>query len=191
MAIEQSQITALLQQWGQGDSQALDRLIPKMYERLHELAHQRLMRAPGERSLNTTGLVHEAYLKLAESPGASAENRNHFLALASRVMRNVLVDHARARAAQKRGGGVEPVELHESTWIDQIDMDAVADLDEALKKLEKLDERQSRIIEQRYFGGLSLEEIAAATGISLATVKRDLRLARAWLASELKESTNL
>lgn len=191
MAFEQSQITALLQQWGQGDSKALDRLIPKMYERLHELAHQRLMRVPGERSLNTTGLVHEAYLKLAESPVASAENRNHFLAIASRVMRNVLVDHARARTAQKRGAGTHPVELHESMWIDQIDMDAVADLDEALKKLEKLDERQSRIIEQRYFGGLSLEEIADATGVSLATVKRDLRLARAWLAGELKESTSL
>ena len=191
MALEESQITALLQQWRDGDSQALDRLIPKMYERLHELAHQRLKRAPGERSLNTTGLVHEAYLKLAESPGAPAENRNHFLGIASRVMRNVLVDHARARAAQKRGSGVAAVELHDSMWIDQIDLDAVADLDEALKKLEKLDERQSRIIEQRYFGGLSLEEIAAATDISLATVKRDLRLARAWLASELKGSTTL
>ena len=191
MALEESQITALLQQWRDGDNQALDRLIPKMYERLHELAHQRLKRAPGELSLNTTGLVHEAYLKLAESPGAPAENRNHFLGIASRVMRNVLVDHARTRAAQKRGSGVAAVELRDSMWIDQIDLDAVADLDEALRKLEKLDERQSRIIEQRYFGGLSLEEIAAATDVSLATVKRDLRLARAWLASELKDSTTL
>jgi RNA polymerase sigma factor (TIGR02999 family) len=189
MTLEQSQITALLHQWANGDRHALDRLIPTMYDRLHELAHQRLKRAPGERSLNTTGLVHEAYLKLAESPGTSAENRNHFLGIASRVMRNVLVDHARARAAEKRGGGLSPVELHDAMWIDRIDLDAVADLDEALKKLEKLDERQSRIIEQRYFGGLSLEETAAALGISLATVKRDLRLARAWLASELKDPT--
>lgn len=191
MTLEQSQITALLHQWANGDRHALDRLIPTMYERLHELAHQRLKRAPGERSLNTTGLVHEAYLKLAESPGASAENRNHFLGIASRVMRNVLVDHARARAAEKRGGGVGSVELHDALWIDQIDLDAVTDLDEALKKLETLDERQSRIIEQRYFGGLSLEETAAALGISLATVKRDLRLARAWLASELKDASGI
>ena len=191
MTLEQSQITALLHQWANGDRRALDRLFPTMYERLHELAHQRLKRAPGERSLNTTGLVHEAYLKLAESPGASAENRNHFLGIASRVMRNVLVDHARARAAEKRGGGVSSVELHDALWIDQIDLDAVTDLDEALKKLETLDERQSRIIEQRYFGGLSLEETAAALGISLATVKRDLRLARAWLASELKDPSGI
>lgn len=187
MALEQSQITALLRQWGQGDSQALDRLIPKLYERLHELAHQRLRRAPGERSLNTTGLVHEAYLKLADSP-ASAQNRNHFLAIASGVMRNVLVDHARARAAEKRGAGIATLELQDAMWIDNIDLDAVVDLDEALKKLEKLDERQSRIIEQRFFGGLSLEETAAALGISLATVKRELRLARAWLANELKDT---
>jgi RNA polymerase sigma factor (TIGR02999 family) len=186
MALEQSQITALLQQWGSGDNQALDRLIPMMYARLHDLAHQRLTTAPGERSLNTTGLVHEAYLKLVDSPGASVENRNHFLAIASRVMRNVLVDHARHRNAQKRGAGVTAVDLQEAMWIDQVDLDAVSDLDEALKKLEALDERQSQIVEQRYFGGLSLEETAAAMNLSLATVKRELRTARAFLASELK-----
>lgn len=185
MALEQSQITALLQRWSGGERQALDRLIPIMYERLHDLAHQRLKSAPGERSLNTTGLVHEAYLRLVDSPNVSAENRHHFLAIASRVMRNVLVDHARARAAAKRGGGLGALELHEEMWIDHIDLEAVTDLDEALKKLEKLDSRQSEIVEQRYFGGLTLEETAAALDLSLATVKRELRTARAWLANEL------
>ena len=185
MALEQSQITALLQQWGRGDAQALDRLIPVMYEHLRELAHQRLRAAPGERSLNTTGLVHEAYLKLVDSPGTSVENRNHFLAIASRVMRNVLVDHARTRNAQKRGSGAIAMELSDNMWIDQIDFDAVSDLDDALKELENLDERQATIIEQRYFGGLTLEETAASMDLSLATVKRELRTARAFLASRL------
>ena len=187
MALEQSQITALLQKWGQGDAQALDRLIPMMYERLHELAHQKLRAATGERSLNTTGLVHEAYLKLVDSPGTSVENRNHFLAIASRVMRNVLVDHARYRNAEKRGSGVTAIELQDAMWIDQVDLDAVSDLDDALRKLEALDERQSRIVEQRYFGGLTLEETAASLNLSLATVKRELRTARAFLASQLKD----
>jgi RNA polymerase sigma factor (TIGR02999 family) len=185
MALEQSQITALLQQWGRGDAQALDRLIPVMYEHLRELAHQRLRAAPGERSLNTTGLVHEAYLKLVDSPGTSVENRNHFLAIASRVMRNVLVDHARTRNAQKRGSGAIAMELSDNMWIDQIDLDAVSDLDEALKELENLDDRQATIIDQRYFGGLTLEETAASMDLSLATVKRELRTARAFLASRL------
>ena len=185
MALDQSQITALLQRWSSGDNEALDRLMPVMYDRLHALAHQRLRATPGERSLNTTGLLHEAYLKLADSPNASVENRNQFLGIASRAMRNVLVDHARARGAAKRGGGLAAVELSEATWIDNVDMDTVTELDDALKKLETLDARQSQIVELRYFGGLSLEETAAALDLSLATVKRDLRTARAWLATEL------
>lgn len=190
MALDQSQISALLERWSSGDSEALDRLIPVMYDRLHTLAHQRLRAAPGERSLNTTGLVHEAYLKLADSPSVSAENRNQFFGIASRAMRNVLVDHARARGAAKRGGGVAAAELRDGTWIDSVDMDTVTELDDALKKLETLDSRQSRIVELRYFGGLSLEETASALDLSLATVKRELRTARAWLATELtREAT--
>ena len=189
MALDQSQISALLERWSSGDSEALDRLIPVMYDRLHTLAHQRLSATPGERSLNTTGLVHEAYLKLADSPNASVANRNQFFGIASRAMRNVLVDHARARSAAKRGGGAAVVELHEATWIDSVDMDTVTELDAALKKLEKLDTRQSRIVELRYFGGLSLEETASALDLSLATVKRELRTARAWLAAELTRET--
>ncbi|MFL5617286.1 MAG: ECF-type sigma factor [Gemmatimonadaceae bacterium] len=185
MAAEPSQITALLERWTSGESEALDHLIPVLYDELRELAHQRLRRAPGELSLNTTGLVHEAYLKLVDASPASIENRRHFFGIASRLMRNVLVDHTRARTAAKRGGGVGAVELREHAWIDRVDLEAVAELDEALQRLEKLDARQSRIVEQRYFGGLSLEETASALDISLATVKRELRIARAWLASEL------
>ena len=180
-----SQITRLLHRWGEGDPEAFDQLIPLVYDRLRHLAHQRLRNEPGARSLNTTGLVHEAYLKLVDSPQASLRDRGHFLSLASRVMRHLLVDNARARAAAKRGGGAYPVELDEALLVPEETLDAVEELDEALKRLEALDPRQSQILEQRYFGGLSLEETAEALGVSLATVKRELRSARAWLAVEL------
>jgi RNA polymerase sigma factor (TIGR02999 family) len=135
--------------------------------------------------LNTTGLVHEAYMKLVEIPERSPGDRAQFLALASRVMRNLLVDHARARVAAKRGGGLAPLELEEAFWIPEETLDSAEELDEALRRLEALDPRQSQILEQRYFGGLSLEETAEALGVSLATVKRELRSARAWLALQL------
>lgn len=168
--------------------ETLSGLIPVVYDQLRTLARQRLRKAINERSLNTTGLVHEAYLRLVESGAASFEDRDHFLAFASRVMRNVLVDHARRRMAGKRGGGETLGELHEETWVTEVDSDQVTELDEALTRLEQLDERQARMVEQRYFGGLTLEEIAATMDVSLATVKRDLRSARAWLAAELDDA---
>lgn len=133
-------------------------------------------------SLNTTGLVHEAYLRMVGTPQTGLRDRSHFLSLASRVMRHVLVDHARARKAAKRDGRRLPLGLEEALWIPD---ERVESLDEALRRLEALDPRQSQILEQRYFGGLSLEETAEAMGLSLATVKRELRSARAWLAAEL------
>jgi RNA polymerase sigma factor (TIGR02999 family) len=169
-----------------GDGRKLEQVLPALYSELRSLAHQRLRRAPFERSLNTTGLVHEAYLRMVESVRTSFRDHDHFLAVSSRVMRNVLVDHARARGAAKRGGGVRLESLHEESWVADVDVDRVIGLNDALDRLELLDERQARIIEQRYFGGLTLEEIAAATGLSLATVKRELRSARAWLAAELQ-----
>lgn len=181
----QPDITELLHRWGAGDKLAINQLVPAMYDELRALAHQRLRRERDERSLNTTGLVHEAFLRLVEASRVTFNDRDHFLAIASRVMRNVLVDHARARAAVKRGGGASVAELYEDTWIAEVDLDKVTELDEALRRLEQLDERQARVIEQRYFGGLSLEEIAQAMHVSVATVKRDLRYARAWLAAEL------
>jgi RNA polymerase sigma factor (TIGR02999 family) len=164
----------------------LDQALPDLYSELRFLAHQRLRRFPPDRSLNTTGLVHEAYLRLAQSVRTTFQDHDHFLAVSSRVMRNVLVDHARAHAAAKRGGGVVLEELHEETWVADVDLDRVTELNEALIRLEQLDERQARMVEQRYFGGLTLAEIAGAARLSVATVKRDLRSARAWLAVELR-----
>ena len=187
MSSSDSEIATLLRRWNAGDREALDRLVPLLYERLRRLAHRRLEGQPGEHSLNTTGLVHEAYLRLVEGPTTGLQDRNHFLALASRVMRQVLVDHARSRMAAKRGSGVVPLDIESVGWVPDLDLDGVVELDEALRRLEAMNERQSRILEQRYFGGLSLVETADALGVSLATVKRELRSARAWLAVELRD----
>lgn len=180
-----SEITRLLRCWATGDSAAFDALVPIVYDRLRQLARQRLRGDPGA-TLDTTGLVHEAYLKLAASPQTTLRDRGDFLALASRVMRNLLVDHARTRRAAKRGGDAVVLTLNEEVaWLPDQALDDITALDEALVRLEALDRRQSQILEQRFFGGLSLEETAEALGVSLATVKRELRAARAWLAAEL------
>jgi len=181
-----SQVTSLLKRWSAGDEQARDELIPLVYDRLRQLAHQRLRHAPGRHSLNTTALVHETYIRLVDGPQVDLPDRAHFLALAAQVMRNLLINHAQARRAAKRGGGMAPVELDESLWVSDQDLDTVTELNEALERLEALNARQSQILEHRYFGGLSLEETAAVLGVSLATVKRELRSARAWLALELR-----
>lgn len=178
-------ITQLLRRWGEGDVQALDALVPLMYDRMRQLAHQRLRSDP-QASLNTTSLVHEAYLRLVDSPQAHLNDRGHFLGLASRVMRHLLVDHARRRKTAKRGLGASPVELDAANWVTDESVDSITELDDALVRLASIDERRSRILEQRYFGGLTLDETAAALGVSLATVKRELRSARAWLAIELR-----
>ena len=163
----------------------MDRLVPLVYEQLRLLAHQRLRREGPDQPLNTTALVHDAYLKLVDIRHSRFRDRAHFLAMASRVMRRLLVDHARARRAVKRGGPLADVELTESLWVSEPKSGALADLDEALQRLEAIDPRQGRIVEQRYFGGMSLEETAEALEVSLATVKRELRFARAWLSVEL------
>lgn len=181
-----SEVTGLLKRWSAGDERARDQLIPLVYQRLRELAHQRLRGAPAENSLNTTGLVHEAYIRLVDAPRVDLPDRAHFLALASEVMRNLLVDRARARLAAKRGGGQTPLELDETLWVSDENSESVTELDEALTRLQTLSPRQSLLLQHRYFGGLSLEESATAIGVSLATAKRELRSARAWLALELK-----
>ena len=180
-----SEVTLLLQRWSAGDERARDQLIPLVYDRLRELAHHRLGVRGGDSSLNTTGLVHEAYLRLVEASGVDVPDRAHFLALASQIMRNLLVDRARGRLAAKRGGGKAPLELQEGFWISDENSGRVIELHEALTRLQTLSPRQSQLLEHRYFGGLTLEETATALGVSLATVKRELRLARAWLALEL------
>jgi RNA polymerase sigma factor (TIGR02999 family) len=181
-----SEVTGLLKQWSAGDERARDQLIPLVYERLRELAHQRLRGTPSENSLNTTGLVHEAYIHLVDAPRLNLPDRAHFLALASEVMRNLLVDRARARLAAKRGGGNAPLELNETFLVADDDLESVTELNEALARLEALSPRQALLLQHRYFGGLSLEESATAVGTSLATAKRELRSARAWLALELR-----
>ena len=181
-----SEVTGLLKRWSAGDEHARDLLIPLVYERLRELAHQRLRGAAPEDSLNTTGLVHEAYIRLVDAPRLTLPDRAHFLALASEVMRNLLVDRARARMAAKRGGGQTPLELNETLLVADDDLENVTELHEAISRLQSLSPRQALLLQHRYFGGLSLEETATAVGTSLATVKRELRSARAWLALELR-----
>ena len=185
MASASYEVTGLLRQWSAGDESARDRLIPLLYDRLRELAHQQLGGASVDNSLNTTELVHEAYIRLVDAHRVDLPDRAHFLALASEIMRNLLVDRARARFAAKRGGGVRPLDLDEFEWISDESLESVAALDDALKRLETLSPRQGQLVQHRYFGGLTLEESATAIGVSLATAKRELRAARAWLALDL------
>lgn len=188
-------VTVLLREWGDGNREALDRLVPLLYAQLRELAHRRLRGEDALATLNTTALVHEAYLRLVDVRSARFRDRAHFMAMAARVMRRLLVDHARARRAAKRGAGAAAVELTDELAdalpVTDAQAAAIAELDDALVRLARIDERQSAILEQRYFGGLSLEETAEAVGLSLATVKRELRFARAWLAAELGEEPAL
>lgn len=183
--VRDTDVTLLLQRWSDGDRSALDELIPLVYDRLRRLAHDRLRDEPTALSLNTTALVHDAYLKLVDLRQARFRDRAHFLAMASRIMRRLLVDHARARRAAKRGAGITPLELIEGLEISDERAEALTELDDALERLAVVDSRRSEMLEHRYFGGLSLEETAEVLNVSLATAKRDLRFARAWLAAEL------
>ena len=178
-------VAGLLRQWSAGDERARDQLIPLVYDRLRDLAHQR-RGGNVNISLTTTAIVHETYMRLVAAPSVDLYDRAHFLALAGEIMRNLLIDHARARSAAKRGGGAVAVELEEANFMTDSDLDAIVELHEALERLAVLNPRQSKMLEHRYFGGLSLEETSAACGVSLATVKRELRSARAWLAFELQ-----
>jgi RNA polymerase sigma-70 factor, ECF subfamily len=180
-------VTALLQAWGGGDAAALDRLVPVVYEELRRQA-QRFLRkeAPGH-TLQTTALVHEAYLKLVDQRSARWESRSQFFGVAAQLMRRILVDHARGQKAAKRGGSAIQVPLEEGTAAAQErDVDLLA-LDEALTRLALIDERQAKVVELRYFTGLGIEETGEALGISPATVKREWTMARAWLKRELRD----
>jgi len=186
MASASYQVTGLLRQWSGGDESARDRLIPLLYDRLRELAHRRLRGAPADNSLNTTELVHEASIRLIDAHSVDLNDRAQFLALASEIMRNLLVDRSRARLAAKRGGGMRQLDIDEFEWISDENLETVAELDDALNRLAGLSPRQGQLLQHRYFGGLTLEESATAIGVSLATAKRELRSARAWLALDLK-----
>jgi RNA polymerase sigma factor (TIGR02999 family) len=180
------EVTALLEAWGNGDRDALDRLMPVVYAELRRLAHRALRgEAPG-RTLSTTGLVHEAYLRLVGQNHARLENRRHFLNLAAQAMRRVLVDGARKRGAAKRGFGAPTVRLDDvSEPMSQPDEELLA-LDDALSRLEKFDPGLARLVELRYFAGLTFEEAGEILGVSTATAWRDWNTARAWLYDDLK-----
>jgi RNA polymerase sigma-70 factor, ECF subfamily len=181
----QADLTGMLAAWNDGDTEALDRLVGLVYPELRRIARQHLARRkPGE-SLESAALANEAYLKLVRSGGIRCESRVHFFALGSQVMRRILVDHARHGAFAKRGGGMPRVELDEAVLAARERGVNLLALDEALEALAKLDGRKARVVEMRYFGGLSIEETADALAVSIDTVKRDWRMAKAWLLSAL------
>jgi len=177
----------LLKRWSDGDAAAFEALVPVVYEGLRQVAHARRRHERSDVSLNTTAIVHEAYLRLAGLRQAKLRDRAHFMAVASSVMRRLLVDHARARKAGKRGGDLPHAALADDLEMTDEHASLVADLNEALEQLEAVDGRVSRVLEQHYFGGLTLKETAEALGVSLATVKRDLQYARAWLATRFAD----
>lgn len=174
-------ITRLLSAYTDGNRDVMDQLLPLVYEQLKQLAHARLRAERPDHTLNTTGLVHEAYLKLVDVTQVHYESRGHFFAMASRVMRRILIDYAERRRAQKRGGGARPVSLDEERLLPDDYAETLLDLNDALDRLEQLYPRPAEAMVHRYFGGLTNEEIAEATGVSLSTVERDLRFARTWL----------
>jgi RNA polymerase sigma-70 factor, ECF subfamily len=179
-------VTELLMAWGNGDQDALSRLTPLVYDELHRLAEGYMRREHVGHTLQTTALVNEAYIKLVDSSRVRWQNRAHFFAVAAQLMRRILVDFARNRRYQKRGGDWRQVTLGEGLGVaTNVDSDLVA-LDEALQELAKLDPRKARVVELRFFGGLSLEETAEALQISTDTVGRDWRAAKAWLKREVK-----
>src|SRR5688572_23887666 len=182
------EITKLLNDWSGGDSTALDRLIPLVYDELHRLAHQHMRRERAGHLLQTSALINEAYLRLVDQPDLTMENRAHFFGVAARLMRQILVDEARKRNSAKRGGDTIQVSLVEATNVAQAQAANVLALDEALKTLESIDGRQSEIVELRFFGGLSIEETAEVLKVSRGTVMRDWTFARAWLRNEMNRS---
>ncbi len=178
-------VTQLLREWRAGDQDALEALIPLVYKELHSLAHYCLHGERSQHTLQSTALVHEAYLRLVDQRPVQSDNRAHFRAIAARLMRQILVDYARSRRAAKRGVDCT-VQLDTAVDASQKKPAELVELDEALKQLSRMDPQQGRIVELRYFAGLTIEETAAVLGISAATVKRDWNLARAWLAREIK-----
>ena len=179
-------ITALLLQWGKGDVAARERLIPLVHQELHQIARRCMAGERVGHSLQATALVNEAYLRLVDGKMVAWQDRAHFLAVSARVMRRILVDHARARLAQKRGGEDARVSFDEALVVTDEPRQNFVALDDALEALAKFDERKSRVVELRFFGGLTAEETASVLNVSADTVMRDWRLARAWLQEEMR-----
>lgn len=187
----EADITELLQAVQRGDREALSELFPLVYEELRVLAHRQRRRWHGDLTLNTTAIVHEAYIKLVDRSAVGSESRGHFFAVAAKAMRHILCNYARDRQRLKRGGGAAHVPIEDEMDVELIDLsdehaDELSALDEALERLEKTNERQSRVVECRFFGGMTIDETAAALELSPATVKRDWTMARAWLYREMQ-----
>lgn len=187
--VQPKQITELLVKWKEGDQQAVHALLPLVYEELRRLAHQYLRKERPGHTLQSTALVHEAYLRLEKQGEVKFENRAHFMAICAQLMRQILVEYARRRGATKRDGGYKLSLDDVVVSAKGRDLDLVA-LDDALTQLSKLDPQQSRIVELRFFGGLSIEETSEVLAISSATVKRDWATARVWLLHEMSKNTN-
>ncbi|MCA1606807.1 MAG: sigma-70 family RNA polymerase sigma factor [Acidobacteria bacterium] len=182
-----SKVTQLLHDWSDGDREALDKLLPIVYEELRRQAARYLQRERHGHTLQTTALIHEAYLRLIDQKDVRWQNRAHFFGIAAQLMRRILVDHARSRQAAKRGGSGIKLPLEEGMIVaERREVNLVA-LDEALERLAAIDPQQSRVVELRFFSGLSVEETAEVLGVSTRTIKRDWNVAKAWLRREISE----
>ncbi len=186
--VDTERVTRLLRQSRDGDSQALDELLPLVYDELRSLAEAHLSRERRDHTLQATALVHEVYLKLAGQEQQDFANCGHFLSLAATVMRRILINHAHSRRAAKRGGGMGRCTLFEAASVFEERAEDLLALDEALGRLAQFDPEKARIVELRFFGGLSTEEASGALGVSTRTVERGWRIARAWLAKEIGAS---
>src|SRR5437016_14037673 len=184
-SVSPHRVTQLLQQWSQGDDAALAELTPLVYEELRRLAHHFMEGQRPNHTLQTTALVNEAYLRLADQTDPNWQSRAHFFAVAARAMRQILVSYARSNRAQKRGGGAVRVDLDEAALVSPQESKEIVDLHEALEQLSVLDSRKAQVVELKYFGGLNYDEIAEVLKISPVTVRRDWKFARAWLYKEL------
>ena len=187
-SVSQQRVTELLVQWSHGNDAALAELTPLVYEELRRVAHHHLSGQRSDHTLQTTALVNEAYLRLADQTNPQWQNRAHFFAVAARAMRQILVSYARTQQAQKRGGGAFKVDLEEAALVSPQESREIVDLHEALEQLSVLDSRKAQIVELKYFGGLNYDEIAEVLKISRITVRRDWEFAKVWLYTELHEA---
>src|SRR5437867_2496882 len=185
-SVSQQRVTELLVRWSQGDDAALSELTPLVYDELRRLAHRQMGAERADHTLQTTALVNEAYLSLADQTNPRWQNRAHFFAVAARSMRRILVSYARSQRSQKRGGSALKVELGEAALVSPEESKEIIDLHEALERLAALDSRKAQVVELKYFGGLNYEEMAEVLKISRITVRRDWEFARVWLYTELR-----
>ena len=181
-----SDITRLLADLSAGNREVVDALTPLVYEELRRIAHRQMRGERHGHTLDTTALVHEAYLNLIKNEEIAWQSRVHFLSMAAIAMRRILIDYARRKTAEKRGGGWDKVTLYEGDHVHEARAGELIDLDDALRRLESLDERQAKVVTYKFFGGLKHEEIAEVLGVSVPTVHRDWRIARLWLSREMR-----